>query len=414
MSPLNTILFLFALAVILVTAQVFGALARRIGQPAVVGEIVAGVLLGPTLFGGAVPAALFPADVRPGLTALASIGVAMFMFVIGLELDQKLLRGKGGVAAGVATGAIALPFALGCLLALHLARNHDHRGSLLTFVLFFGCAMSITAFPVLARILVDRGMQRTDVGGLAIAAAAIGDVVAWCMLAATLTFTAGQSAWQAVLVMPYVLVMLFVVRPVLARLAAAHRRGGRPLPAGVLAGVVVFAVVSGGVTEWLGLHFIFGAFFAGAIIPRAGTEKLREEIIRRVDPVGSVLLPVYFTVAGLGVNLSTADLAVGGELALILLVAVGGKFLGAYVGARACGQDVRHASTLGVLMNSRGLTELIILGVGVEAGLLDVSLYSLMVVMAVVTTAMTGPLLNLVHPRRLIHTAEGFLPEAKR
>jgi len=413
-TPLNTILFLFALAVILVAAQVFGALARRIGQPAVVGEIVAGVLLGPTLFGGAVPAALFPADVRPGLTALASVGVAVFMFVIGLELDQKLLRGKGGVAAGVATGAIALPFALGCLLALHLAGNHDRRGSLLAFVLFFGAAMSITAFPVLARILVDRGMHRTNAGGLAIAAAAIGDVVAWCLLAATLTFAAGQSAWQAVLVVPYVLIMLFVVRPVLARLAAAHQRTGRSLPAGALAGVVVFAVVSGGVTEWLGLHFIFGAFFAGAIIPRAGTEKLREEIIDRVDPVGSVLLPVYFAVAGLGVNLSTVDLVGAGELALILLVAIGGKFLGTYLSARVCGQDVRHARTLAVLMNTRGLTELIILGVGLQAGLLDASLYSLMVVMAVVTTAMTGPLLNLVYPRHLISPSDRFLPATKR
>jgi len=413
-TPLNTILFLFALAVILVAAQVFGALARRIGQPAVVGEIVAGVLLGPTLFGGAVPAALFPADVRPGLTALASVGVAVFMFVIGLELDQKLLRGKGGVAAGVATGAIALPFALGCLLALHLAGNHDRRGSLLAFVLFFGAAMSITAFPVLARILVDRGMHRTNAGGLAIAAAAIGDVVAWCLLAATLTFAAGQSAWQAVLVVPYVLIMLFVVRPVLARLAAAHQRTGRSLPAGALAGVVVFAVVSGGVTEWLGLHFIFGAFFAGAIIPRAGTEKLREEIIDRVDPVGSVLLPVYFAVAGLGVNLSIVDLVGAGELALILLVAIGGKFLGTYLSARVCGQDVRHARTLAVLMNTRGLTELIILGVGLQAGLLDASLYSLMVVMAVVTTAMTGPLLNLVYPRHLISPSDRFLPATKR
>ncbi|MGZ3143767.1 cation:proton antiporter [Lentzea chajnantorensis] len=413
MTPLNTLLFLFALAVVLVAAQLLGALAKRLGQPAVVGEIVAGVLLGPTLFSGAVPAALFPADVRPGLTALASVGVAVFMFVIGLELDQKLLRGKGGAATGVAVGAIALPFGLGCLLALHLAGDHEHRGPPLAFVLFFGAAMSITAFPVLARILVERGLHRTNVGGLAIAAAAIGDVVAWCLLAATLTFAAGRSAWQTVLVVPYVLVMLFVVRPVLARLAAAHQRTGRALPAGALAGVVVFAVVSGGVTEWLGLHFIFGAFFAGAVVPRAGTERLREEVIGRVDPLGSVLLPVYFAVAGLGVDLSTVDLNGAGELALILLVAIAGKFFGAYLGARACGQDVRHARTLAVLMNTRGLTELIILGVGLETGLLDASLYSLMVVMAVVTTAMTGPLLSLVHPRTRVSPPDRFLPATK-
>ncbi|WP_051773283.1 cation:proton antiporter [Saccharothrix sp. NRRL B-16314] len=402
MTPLNTILFLFALAVVLSAAQLFGTLARRVGQPPVVGEIVAGVLLGPTLFGGAIPEVLFPPDVRPGLTALANVGVAVFMFVIGLELDRRLLRSRRGTTAGVATGSIALPFALGCLLALHLADDHHDNGSRVAFVLFLGASMSITAFPVLARILTDRGMHRTAVGGLALAVAAIGDAVAWVLLAAVLTFTGGQSSWQILLVAPYVLVMLFVVRPVLGALASTQRRSGRALPAGALVGVVVLAVVSGGVTEWLGLHFIFGAFLAGAIVPRTATEALREEVVERVTPLASVLLPVYFAVAGLGVDLSTVDATSLGELALILLVAICGKVVGAYVGARACGQDSRRAGALGVLMNTRGLTELIILGVGLQTGLLDTRLYSLMVVMAVVTTAMTGPLLRLIYPPRLL------------
>lgn len=401
MTPLNTMLFLFSLAVVLTAAQLFGALARRLGQPQVVGEIVAGILLGPTLFNGALAGLLFPPDIRPGLTALADLGVAVFMFVVGLELNQRLLRGRGGAAAGVTTGSIALPFTLGCLLALYLAPDHQD-GSRTAFVLFFGAAMSITAFPVLARILTDRGMHHTAVGGLAMTVAAIGDVVAWCLLAAVLTFTGGQASWQIILVVPYVLVMLFVVRPLLARLATAHQRTGSRLGAGALSALVVFAVVSGGVTEWLGLHFIFGAFLAGAVVPRTSTESLREEVIERITPLGSVLLPVYFTVAGLRVDLSTVDVTAIGELTLILLAAVGGKFLGAYAGARACGQTSRHAGALGVLMNTRGLTELIILGVGLQAGLLDSGLYSLMVVMAVVTTAMTGPLLRMVYPPRLL------------
>ena len=402
MTPANTVQFLFALAVVLTAAQLLCALSKRLGQPPVVGEIVAGVLLGPTLFGGALPKALFPQDVYPGLAALGNLGVAVFMFIVGLELDQRLLRGRRGTAAGVAAGSIAVPFVLGCLLALYLMGTHRTGGSHLAFVLFCGVTMSITAFPVLARILTDRGMHRTTVGSLAIAAAALGDVVAWCLLAAILTFVEGQSSLQVLLVVPYTLVMLFVIRPVLGHLTTARQRTGRALPAGALVGVVALAVVSGAVTESLGLHFIFGAFLAGAVVPRTGTEALREEIIERVTPLGSVLLPVYFTVAGLGVDLSAVDTTAFGELVLILLVATCGKFIGAYVGARACGQSSRHAGTLGVLMNTRGLTELIILGVGLQTGLLDSSLYSLMVVMAVVTTAMTGPLLRRLYPPRLL------------
>jgi Kef-type K+ transport system membrane component KefB len=398
---LNTLGFLLALAVVLIAAQLAGALAGRLGQPPVVGEIVAGILLGPTLLHGAVPRALFLADVRPGLTALADVGVAVFMFVVGLDLDQRLLRGRRGAAAGVAVTSMALPFGLGCLLAVGLMAGHEHGSSPTAFVLFFGAAMSITAFPVLARILTDRGMQRTAVGGLAMTVAAIGDVVAWCLLAGLLAVTGHHALWQTALVLPFLVVMVLAVRPLLGRLAAAHLRSNRPLPASALVGAVVLAVVSGGVTEWLGLHFIFGAFLAGAVIPRSGTAALREEIITRITPLGCVLLPIYFTVAGLGVDLSTMDLTTFGELALIVLAAVSGKFLGAYTGARACGQSPRHAGVLGVLMNTRGLTELIILGVGRQAGLLDTSLYSSMVVMAVLTTAMTGPLLRLCYPSRI-------------
>jgi Kef-type K+ transport system membrane component KefB len=402
MTSQQTVVLLLDLALILATAHLLGALARRFDQPPVIGEILAGILLGPTLFHGAMSASLFPTTSRPPLTALADIGVAVFMFVVGLEIDHTLLRSKQRTAAVIALGSIALPFGLGTLLALYLWHHHTaptHLG----FVLFVGAAMSITAFPVLARILTDRGMQRTELGGIATAAAAIGDVIAWCLLAAILAFTDGQQSWHILLVLPYVPIMLFVVRPLLAKTLTARETttaGGRALTIPMVIVLVLLLLVSGALTEWSGLHFIFGAFFAGAIMPRQGTQRLRAELRERVGMVsGVLLLPVYFAVAGLNVNLSTVGASGLGQLALILLVAIGGKFVGSYTGALVSGQPSRSATALGVLMNTRGLTELIILSVGMQLHLLDTSLYSLMVVMALVTTAMSGPLLRLTYPK---------------
>ena len=402
MTSQQAVMLLLDLALILAAAHLLGALARRFDQPPVIGEILAGILLGPTLFHGAVSATLFPTDIRPPLTALADIGVAVFMFVVGLEIDHTLLRNNRRTALGVSIGSITLAFGLGTLLALYLWQSHP-APTYVGFVLFIGAAMSITAFPVLARILTDRAMHRTEVGGVALAGAAIGDVVAWCLLAAILAFTGAQQSWHILLVLPYIPIMLFVVRPLLARLTAGSGDGGPRLTVRVLVVLIVLLLVSGGLTEWFGLHFIFGAFFAGAILPRQGTQRLRAEIRDRIGMVsGVLLLPVYFAVAGLNVNLSTVGPDGLGQLALILLVAIGGKFVGAYTGARVTGQSSRSSTTLGILMNTRGLTELIILGVGLQLHLLDTSLYSLMVVMAVVTTAMTGPLLRLSYPRQML------------
>ncbi|MER5963212.1 cation:proton antiporter [Streptomyces sp. NPDC002057] len=404
MTTHQTAMIMVGLASILALAHVLGRLARRCGQPAVVGEILAGILLGPTLFHGALSDTVFPADVRPMLSTLGNLGVALFMFLVGLELDRRLLRGTGRAAAGVSLGSILCSFGLGALLALWLWNDHE-SGDRLAFVLFIGAAMSITAFPVLARILTDRGIQRTRVGALAMASAAVGDVIAWLLLAAVLTFTGSRSSWQVLLVVPYAVVMIMVVRPLLGRfLAAREPRGAdggerHSAPLGVLA---VLLLVSGALSEWFGLHFIFGAFLAGAIVPRQGTERLRAAVVDRFESITWMLLPAYFTVAGLKVDLSTVDGDAFGRLGLILLVAVAGKFGGAYLGARAAGQSGRSATTLGVLMNTRGLTELIILGVGLQVGLLDADLYSLMVVMALVTTAMTAPLLRWAYPRRRV------------
>lgn len=388
---------LLALAVIVVLARLLGALARRLGQPAVIGEIVGGILLGPTLFGGAITSALFPADIRPSLTHLADIGVVVFMFLVGLELDRNLLRGQGRIAASVSLSAIVLPFGLGALLALHFLDSRP-TGNTLAFVLFLGTAMSVTAFPVLARILTDKGLIRTPIGGLALAVAAVDDVIAWSMLAVVVALaTVGSNPWLVLLVLPYAAAMLFVVRPLLARLAV--RATGRVAGAVVLVAVAGGLVLSSKITDVIGLHLIFGAFLFGVVMPRQGADALRTHALPWVERVCSLLLlPVFFMVAGLKVNLATLDGAAIGGLALILLVAIGGKFIGAFASARLNGVRPRHSAVLATLINTRGLTELIVLTVGLQLGVLDGELYSLMVVMALVTTAMTGVLLRFIYP----------------
>ncbi|MFE9674087.1 cation:proton antiporter [Streptomyces sp. NPDC006259] len=403
MSTQQVSMLFLALASISLLAFAAGGLARRLRQPPVIGEVLLGVLLGPTLLNGAISSTLFPEDIRPFLTALANIGVALFMFAVGAELEAGLMRGRRVVAGTVAVGSIALPFLLGTLLALYLFDRHptdDRTG----FVLFMGAAMSVTAFPVLARILTDRGMQRTWLGTVALACAAIDDVLAWTLLAVVVAMSgAGTgSQWLLLLFVPYVVLMLTVVRPLLRRLLEHRRLAGPGSPAAM---VVTLAGLLGSAafTEWIGLHFIFGAFVFGAVMPRGTgrgeapdvTGQVRERISALND---FLLLPMFFIVAGLKVDLSGMNGTDLVELGLILTIAVGGKFVGAFVAARAAGMKNRPASALAVLMNTRGLTELIILTVGLQLGALDGELYSVMVVMALVTTAMTGPLLHLIYP----------------
>ncbi|MEV4706167.1 cation:proton antiporter [Actinoplanes sp. NPDC049316] len=405
---------LLALVVIVVVARAFGLLARRLGQPAVIGEILGGILLGPTLFGGALTRAVFPAEIRPTLATVANVGVVLFMFLVGRELDRDLLRGQGRIAASVSLSAIALPFALGAVLAWYLLGNHP-AGNRLAFVLFLGTAMSITAFPVLARILTDKGLLRTPIGGLALACASVDDVLAWTLLAVVAALAgAGSVPWQVLLVVPFALVLLLAVRPLLARAARRVTRAGRAVriagPLAVGAGLWASAYA----TELMGLHLIFGAFLFGAVVPRGDGPLLSERVVTWMRTACAVLLlPVFFVVAGIKVNLSSLDGRLIGELALILLVAIGGKCVGAYTGARLNGIRARHSAVLAILMNTRGLTELIVLTVGLQLGVLDTGMYSLMVVMALVTTAMAGILLPFVYPERLVRRdREPRLPAA--
>ncbi|MGH3806402.1 MAG: cation:proton antiporter [Pseudonocardiaceae bacterium] len=396
MTTTQVTFLLFDLAIIVLIARVFGVIARRLGQPAVVGEILAGILLGPTLFHGAIAGALFPDIVRPMLGALANVGVAVFMFIVGLELDRTVLRGKMRVATTLSLSSVLLPFCLGLALAFYLAAEHappDRTG----FVLFIGAALSVTAFPVLVRILRDRGMHRSALGVLACTCAALADVLAWSMLAVIVAISGhgGAAHWRLLMVLPYLIVLFGVVRPLLRWYVA--REGSGHVSQTMIAVLVVGLLLSGTATEWVGLHIIFGAFLFGIAVPKEGMAEWVEKIGTQIGRFNEVLLlPIFFVVAGLRVDLSKIDGSGLVTLGLILLAAVGGKFGGTFLAARAHGLADRQSAALGALMNTRGLTELIILTAGQQLGLLDDRLYTLMVVVALTTTAMTGPLLNII------------------
>jgi Kef-type K+ transport system membrane component KefB len=402
------------IAVIIVVARLFGRLARLLRQPAVVGEIVAGIALGPSLLGllpGDLDGHLFPPDVQPYLRVLAQLGLVLFMFIVGLELDVALIRGRGRHAAGISLASIVLPFALGAAATLVLHPLHDHVDSkgvpLVALMLFMGAAMSITAFPVLARILTEHRMHRTSVGVLALAAAAVDDVIAWTLLAFIYAVVKGNNPVSilriVVLSAAFVLIMFVVVRPLLARMLMWHNRSGRVTP-DMLAVILIGILVSALITERIGIHEVFGAFLFGAVMPRQGAQQFTREILQRLEQVSVLLLlPIFFVIAGFDVDLrGFAQPSLLWQLLLIIAVAIGGKFVGAFVGARITRMPVRQSAAIAVLMNTRGLTELVILMVGKQLGILDTALFTMMVVMALVTTVMTGPLLRIVYPETAI------------
>jgi Kef-type K+ transport system membrane component KefB len=396
-------LFLADLAIIILLARLLGMAAKRLGQPPVLGEIIAGILLGPTLFHGKITATLFPITLRPPLSALATLGVVMFMFAVGNLFELRLIRGRERVAVSVSVSSVILPLSLGVALGTWLAsRHHVHR--VLPFALFVGAAMSVTAFPVLARILTDRNMHRTQVGSIALASAATDDVLAWSLLAVVVAISgAGGQQFRLLLAPVYVGVMFRLVRPLLNKLADVYQQRGRLTP-NVLAAVLAGLLLSSYATDWMGLKYIFGAFLFGVVMPRGmAGDALRRQILDRLEQVSVlVLLPVFFVVSGLSVNLSSVGLSGLTELCLILLVAIAGKFGGAFIGASLAGVGSRRAGVLATLMNTRGLTGIVILAVGLQLHILEQSLYSLMIVMAIVTTMMAGPLLRLIYPDRFV------------
>lgn len=404
---------LIDVAVVIAAARVGGRIAQALRQPAVVGEIAAGIALGPSvlgLFPGDPSAWLFPVEVRPLLGALAQIGLVLFMFIVGLELDMRLIKGRERSAATISIASIVLPFTLGAGLALILYPSHNMVGgeqvTRLGIALFLGIAMSITAFPVLARILTDRGMQRTPPGVFSLASAAVDDIIAWTLLAFVIAIIEGGSPLAVArivgLTLVYAAVMFIVVRPLLRRLVAWRDRAGRMTP-DILAVILIGLFASAAATELIGIHYILGAFVLGAVMPKVGGEALSREILERLEQASVLLLlPMFFVVTGLGVNLTGIGPQGWWQLLLILLVAIGGKFVGAYTGARLSRIPSRQGAAIAVLMNTRGLTELVILSAGKQLGVLSDELFAMMVIMALVTTVLTEPLLRLVYPDSVI------------
>jgi Kef-type K+ transport system membrane component KefB len=398
-------ILLIQISVILAASRLVGIIFRRFHQPQVMGEMVAGILLGPSLLGWLAPgvsATLFPPESLGFLNALSQVGLLLFMFLVGLELDPELLRGRGHTAVVTSHVSILAPFLLGTLLALYLyPRLSDSSVPFINFALFIGIAMSITAFPVLARILTERNLLRTRVGSLTITCAAVDDVTGWCILAGVVLLVRAAERtiplWATLAgVIVYILVMIFIVRPLMGRLERVYEKRGK-LTQDVMAFIFLLVLLSGLVTEWLGIHALFGAFLVGAIMPKhhhfvqALTQKLEDAAV-------VLLLPLFFAFTGLRTSIGLVS---GSQMwlycGLIILVAIAGKFGGSTLAARVTGTPWREASTLGILMNTRGLMELVVLNIGLDIGILSPTLFTMMVLMALATTFMTAPLLQWVY-----------------
>ncbi|OYD98495.1 sodium:proton antiporter [Nostoc sp. 'Peltigera membranacea cyanobiont' 213] len=403
------ILVLVEVLIVIGLSRLVGLAFRSIKQPLVIGEIVAGIMLGPSLFGLVAPdlaVTLFPPETIPFLNVLSQVGLIFFMFLIGLELNPKYLGGQLEVAILTSHVSILVPFSLGTLLAVILYPLVSNASvSFTAFALFLGAAMSITAFPVLARIITENNLQGTRLGTLALTCAAVDDVTAWCLLAVAIAVArTGDFAGAIPTIIAsivYIGLMLTAGRWFLQRLAKHYLRAGR-LSQLLLAGIYMGVVASALITELIGIHLIFGAFLLGAAMPK-NEDLVRELAVKTEDFVLIFLLPIFFAYSGLKTQIGLLNRP---ELwllcALVLGVAIAGKYVGTYVAARVSGISKREASALGWLMNTRGLTELIVLNIGLELGVISPLIFTMLVIMALVTTFMTSPLLEWTYPKKLI------------
>lgn len=406
---MHLIQLLVQVAVVLAVARLVGALFRRFGQPQVVGEMAAGLLLGPSVLGWTLPAvsaALFPPESLPALSVLSQVGLLLFVFLVGVELEPAHLRGRGRTAVATSFASIAAPFALALGAAPFLYGPLAGEGvGFWPFALFLGAAMSVTAFPVLARILTERDLLGTRLGAVAIACAAVDDVSAWALLAAVTAVAKATGPGQLLVLLggtaAFVAAMLFVVRPLLRRVEALYLTRGR-LTNDLLALVLGGLLLAAAATEGLGVHALFGAFLFGAVLPK--DRGLVHAITVRIESLTVVLfLPLFFAFTGLRTSVGLLDTPGLWVQALVVLgIAVVGKFAGSALAARATGLAWREASALGILMNTRGLMELVFVTIGLELGVISPALFAMMVLMALVTTFMTTPVLDRLVPARLL------------
>ena len=393
---------LFGLSILFLTAWLFGRLFERLHQPPVVGEILAGLMLGPSLL-GSLSSRLFPTTERPMLGILAQVGVAVFMFLVGLDLDIGRLRrgGQHRVAGAVAVSGTIVPFLLGMVMALAL-HSSDPRPPLPLFCLFIGVSLSVTAFPVLARIVLERDLADRPLGALAMLVAAESDLLTWTVLILVLTIGISGSwlegLYSLALIVAFVVLMAGPVRRALVRFGNGRATVETLLL--LLAGIVGCAAL----TASIGLHEIFGGFILGAVFPRG---RLATQARRLVLPIGRSLLPIFFVTTGLQVDVRTLGSEGAWQFGLILAVACLGKIGGATAGARLGRLPLRESAGLGVLMNTRGLTELIVLTIGLQEQILTTQLFTAFVLMSVVTTMAADPLLRLVRPDPYLGTADG-------
>lgn len=403
------VIVLIDVFVVIVCSRLLGLACKKIKQPLVVGEIIAGIILGQSFLGLIAPdlaALLFPAEVIPFLNVLAQIGLIFFMFLIGLELNPKYLSGHLDTAILISHVSILSPFALGAVGALVLYPTVGIAGVDFTaFALFLGAAMSITAFPVLARIITEKNLQDTSLGTLALTCAAVDDVTAWCLLAVSIAVARSGNFQEAIPTLisaaGYIAVMLIVARKVLKKTLVYYKHR-EYLSRSELALIYGMLIISAIATELIGIHFIFGAFMLGAVMPK-DINFVREIAEKTEDFVTIFLLPLFFAYSGLRTQIGLLNTPFLWALCFgVIVIAVAGKYVGTYVAARFNGVSKEQSAALGWLMNTRGLTELIVLNIGLNLGVISPELFAMLVIMALVTTFMTSPLLEIVYPKELV------------
>lgn len=399
-TPLH--IFLLQIIVIVVVSRLFSWLFKKIGQPAVIGETVAGIILGPSLISTLFPSFagfVFPKPSLGNLQMVSQVGLVLFMFVIGMELDLNIIRSKARSAVMISITSIILPFGLGIWLSHYLYNSFAPRNvPFHAFALFMGIAMSITAFPVLARIIRERGITNTKSGIIALTSAAMDDVTGWCLLAFVVAIVKSNgidsSFYTLLEAVIYVLAMFFVVKPLLNRIKTNENNS---LKQSSLAIIFILLLTSAFTSEAIGIHALFGAFLTGIIMPTKW--ELRKLIINKIEDVSLILLlPIFFVLTGLRTQIGLLnDPSLWSICMIIIATAITGKFGGSFIAAKLSGEGTYESLAIGTLMNTRGLMELIILNIGYDLGILTPQVFTMMVLMALVTTFMTSPMLNLLN-----------------